>query len=338
MGLIPGDGTYSYDQITYPYPYIFDKYPPFVNSMIFGRYLWVWTTDQFLGNNDTTSSLISRCLQFNIKTVFLNLNPKGYIPEANNLQTLLGALIQNGINPWGVDGGRKYLSDEDGPAVLFQGVDNLLAYNALVPENARFYGFQTDIELQDDDNRSTFHDTLADSQLDPVGGGVWKTSQVQDRRALTADWLNTHALIKAKLAPTGLKLGAAIPFWFDQFYGEPVMTGFNERNEGLFQQLARIADEIHIMSYNTNPSVEVDRISFKMQYLSTSTNVTACASVETNKNGGGPEISYGDNSSKNNQNALFTDLTVLEDTLKKYSAFKGICIEDYDGLQALLGQ
>ena len=251
-------------------------------KMIFGGYLWIWSTDNFLGNNAEANRLVAVCKRFNIKNVFLDFNPYSYVVEKQNLRGLLGKLNNNGIRPWGLAGSRNYMSDADGPEEILTAVDNLIKYNDQVKPNERYYGFQTDIEIHDNGKYFSFHNDLSDKELSKYGGGVWQSTEYLDRRALTADWLNTHALLKSKLYKKGLKLGAAIPFWFDDYNGAPVVTRFKKKTAGLFDHIARIADEIHIMSYNTNPASVVQRVANKMKYLSLYTKVKACASVETN--------------------------------------------------------
>ena len=294
----------------------------------------MWTTDSLLGNDQQTQTFIANCKQYNIGNVFLYMSPSYYSQQAQ-LQTLLGALNANQINPWGLDGARFYLSDEQGPAKLLNGIDNLVAYNKQVPKNQQFFGFQTDIEFETPTGQQpTFHDKLGDAQLSTTDGGVWKATAAQDRQALGADWLNTHDLIKSKLSAIGVALGAAIPYWYDDYYGSPINTTYKGVDQDLFRHISNIVDQVHIMSYNTDPSYIVDRVSNKLQYLS-SLNVKSCASVEAGKDE--VDVSYASTTGKDNKLAMITDIGVLASKLSQYSAFNGICIHDYDGFVALTG-
>ena len=290
-----------------------------------------------MNDESLISKFVTDCSNNRISDVFLSVGINGYTNSQQPLQSLLGRLHAANINPWGLDGSRSYLSDAKGPGVLFNGVDKLIAYNKASASNQQFYGFQTDIEMNDISGyKSTFHNDLADSKLDATGGGVWKSSQLEDRRALGADWLSTHATLKTKLGSNGIKLGAAISNWLDDYWGEPVSTTYNGVNQDLFKHITSIVDEIHIMSYNTNPKSVVDRVANKLEYLSSNSKVKACAGLEMNS-GNGENVGYGDADGKNSMSALNVDIQTLESTLQKYSGFSGICIHDYDGFMALPG-
>ena len=302
--------------------------------VVFSRYLWMSNTDYLLDNVVETDTFISGCKQVGIQNVFLSFNPQGYAASKAKLQTLLSKLHANNINPWAADGHRDYFSDVNGPNLLLQGVDNMLGYNDQVSANEKFYGFQTDIEVVMG-SKDTFHHSIADSKLDANGGGIWKGSQLEDRRALLADWLNTHSIIKGKLAPKGLKLGAAIPWWTNDYAGEPLLATFAGTTENLFTQTLKVVDEIHIMSYQTDPTSLISRSEDKFQILNSNSTIKGCASIETLGDSGGPEVSYAD-STKNNLGVILSDVVLIETALKKYSAFNGICIHNWDGLRKFI--
>eukprot|EP00834_Sanchytrium_tribonematis_P000653 NODE_12_length_54577_cov_0.384100.p18 type:complete len:306 gc:universal NODE_12_length_54577_cov_0.384100:4166-5083(+) len=303
--------------------------------MLLSRYLWVWTTDEIVGNVAKTKQLVNTCAQNNIKDVFLYINPNSYGYMTDGLKLLISNLNRANVKSWGMDGRRSYFSDSDGPGKLLKGVDNLILYNSKVAANERFVGFQTDIELQDENGfKPSFHNAIGDSHLNKKSGGVWKSSQAADRAALVQDYLKTHDLLKAKLKPKGLLLGAAIPSWWDAYYGDPISATYKGKYQDIFRHLSGIVNEIHFMAYNTDPLNVKSRVDTKLQYLSKYTKVKACVGLETNSDVG-ETVSYGDTPGKNSKRALMRDISKLESLLKIFTAFKGICIHDFDGFLAL---
>eukprot|EP00834_Sanchytrium_tribonematis_P000654 NODE_12_length_54577_cov_0.384100.p19 type:complete len:306 gc:universal NODE_12_length_54577_cov_0.384100:5319-6236(+) len=303
--------------------------------MLLSRYLWLWTTEDIVGNVAKTQEFVKNCKDYNVKNVFMFMAPSRYDALADGLKLLISNLNRANIKSWSLDGRRSYLSDSDGPEALLTGVKNMLKYNENAADDEKFVGFQTDLEIVDIDGyKPTFHNALGDSELDKNSGGVWKDSQAADREALVEDWLNTHDLIKAELKSTGVLLGAAIPSWWDAYYGDPISATYKGEYQDIFKHVSNIADEIHFMAYNTDPENVKGRIDSKLQFLSESTKVKACAGLETNE-GNGETVSYGDNPEKNSRTAMMRDIANLENLLKGYSAFSGVCIHDFDGFMSL---
>lgn len=96
-------------------------------------------------------------------------------------------------------------------------VDALLAYNTRVAAASRFVGMSADNEPHQDLEppwQNSFHKGKADSALSTLGGGVWYPTEAQDRDTLMQDWIGTFEESRRRLRAAGLRLNAALPYWW----------------------------------------------------------------------------------------------------------------------------
>jgi len=304
------------------------------------RGLWVWTTSQVLASSSETDLFIQMCVQSGITDVYLYLVQNDYSAKAAGLKNLNSLLRAKGIRPWGLEGYRGYFSDSYGPQGIYNVVNAMISFNAGAAANQKFYGFQSDMEPQDGQGSefpNTFHNDLTNSQLSTTSGGVWYASQAQDREMLLRDWLQIHAKLKSMTLANGLKLGAAMPSWTDDYYGQEVSVTYNNIRQGVMKHMMGILDEYAIMSYNVDPNNAANRVRGELQYADTlpvDRRPRVFAGVETHKGVGG-SISYGDSATKNSRTAVLSDIATLNSLLKSYSSFGGVNIHDWEGWKGL---
>ena len=281
-----------------------------------------------------TNRFLSTIASLNATNVFLYIPATNYLKLKSELTSFIQKLTNLNIKAWGMDGDRSYLSDSVGPNGIYISVNNMIQYNAQVPKVSQFYGFETDIEPADQTSFLTFHNDIADSKLDTKSGGIWYKSQKADRQMLMSNWLKIHETLKTKLSKSNLKLGASLPWWLDNYNGEPIQTTYKTVYADMVTHFSIILDEMHYMTYNTWPENVINRMTPKLQKLS-NLEVKMCSGMETVL-GAGPYVSYADTTGKKSQSALFLDLQIIENALGAYSNYKGTCIHDYDSWNALI--
>lgn len=312
--------------------------PP--SACVQGRGMWLWSTKSLLNNPAEQTSLVTLGTAVKVTDVFAYLGTGDYSGQEVGLRAFISKLKAAGIRVWGLEGYRGYFSDTYGPAELYATVDAMIAYNSRVSANEKFYGFQTDMEPQDGQGNeapTSFHNGLADSALSTTAGGVWYSSQAQDREMLMRDWLQIHATIKGKLKTAGYKFSAAMPSWTDEYYGEEVKVTFNGIKQGVMKHQMGILDEYVVMSYNTNPTNAANRILGEATYADTlplTSRPKVYGGLETNV-GVGSGISYGDTAGKNTRTVVVQDMTTIGNTLKSHPSFCGMSIHDWDGWRDL---
>ena len=298
--------------------------------MKLNRYLWVWTTSDVLRN---TGTFINNLTGLEINHIFLYVRELEYTTLENELSTFISSMSRHNIKVWGLNGDRSFLSDGVGPIPIYNSVNNLIAYNKRQTSvNNKFYGFQTDIEPADTVDFKSFHSGVADSKLNTNSGGIWQSTEKADRYKLMESWLSIHDTIKKKLKSHSVQFGAALPWWIDDYNGEPLSTIYKGKLDTVFHHFSLILDEMHFMTYNTYPTNVINRMISKLKYLSNTT-VKVCASMET-VTGIGEYISYADTLTKNSKSSVVADLIEIQDGLL-YGNFNGICIHDYNGFISL---
>jgi hypothetical protein len=305
-----------------------------------GRGLWVWSSAQVLGSSAEINRLVEESVVADVTDVYLFLVADNYIKKMADIRYFIGQLSRVGIRAWGLEGYRGYFSDAHGPSNLYKAVDNLIAYNSKVNIDERFFGFHSDMEPQDGQGGgypNTFHNDLPDSKLNRSGGGVWYSSQSQDREMLMRDWLTIHSVIKNVTSDNGLRFGASMPGWTDNYYGEEIACTFNGVRRGVMKHMMDIVDEYAVMSYNTNPVNAANRVIGELEYADTlapDRRPRVFAGVETHQNVGAT-ISYGDHATKNSKSAVLIDIEEIDSLLGKYKSYEGTNIHDWVGWRAL---
>ena len=302
------------------------------------RGMWVWTAKEVL-HSDTLKEQLKALVRSNgITDLYLCLGASDYVNERVWLRSFNSTMRQLGVKTWGLDGSRAYFSDQNGPARLYDSVNALIAFNKRVTPNERFVGFQTDMEPQDQgDFKTTFHNSLADSELSTTLGGVWYQTEALDREMLMRDWLTIHQTIAQKLKPQGLLVGAAMVSWTSNFQGEEVQVTFNGVRQGVMKSMMDILTDYVVMTYNTSTDNAEARMEAQLTYADTlpvGRRPRVYGSVETNTGMGG-NISYGDDPTKNTRTNVLADLAIMEAKMSAHPSFAGLSIEDWNGWRNL---
>ncbi|MEO7161608.1 MAG: hypothetical protein ABI041_01690, partial [Bdellovibrionia bacterium] len=176
-----------------------------------------------------------------------------------------------------------------------------------------------------------------DSSLNQRTGGVWYASQTLDREMLMRDWLQIMQTLKQKMANAGLKLGAAMPSWTDNYYDEEVLVSFNGLRQGVMKHMMRILDDYVIMSYNTNPKNVARKLIGAITYadsLPVSSRPRVFGGLETHKEVGST-ISYADTSGKSNRSSVMKDIQTIQEILGSHESFYGMNLHDWMGWRDL---
>lgn len=286
------------------------------------RGLWVWTTADLLGDDNYITEFVSECNAARVTQVYLYLDVSDYTERIDDLRSLLTTLATAGIDAWGMEGSRAFFSHTDGPGQLYATVDALIAFNDAAPPMSRFVGFQSDVEFTGGHYPDPFHCHKATRELTPT--------HAQERRDCLTEWLCIHDNIRHKTSTAKIRLGAAVPAWFDSYCGEPLMTQFGGLTKTMMEHAMDILDDYCVMSYSVYPT----EVQAQMHPLLTQRGhkVRVFAGIETHT-GVGETISYGDNGAS--KTTVMKDICALEHTLSRYANFAGINIHDWQGLRQL---
>ena len=294
------------------------------------RGLWIWDGRDMVIRKSEQDRLLAEAMALNLTDIYLALATQDYRDLKSKLAAFVTRMGNAGINVWGLDGSRGFFSDADGPAALYAHVDALIAYNDAMPETARFIGFQTDNEPQDlPDFPPHFHSGLADSQLTPV--------QATEREALLLDWLAIQTRVYETLKSNGLRTGAAMVFFTENHYGEPLRVPHNGVRASIGHFMMGVTDDYVVMSYNTDPLNAAARVAAQAAFASqlpAEVRPRIISAMETNP-GVGATISYGDTPGKQSRACVLTDMATISRQLEIYPAFAGVSLHAWRGWQAL---
>ena len=302
----------------------------------------MWTTTDVIGRTPAAQdAMVSTVTAAGVTDLYLYMAPGDYSALEAQLRPFIARLSSVRISAWALDGSRSYFSDADGPTALYIGVQGMIDYNARVQPAERFVGFHADMEPQDGQGepRSSFHNGLTDAQLSTTSGGVWQASQAQDRQALMQNWLDITSMLRSKVRTAGLRLGASMPSWTDNYYGAEVavMWGASGARQGVMKHMMGLLDDYVVMSYNTNPATAASRVIGEAQYASSlpaSSRPRVYAALET-VTGVGSTISYGDTAGKQSKAAVLTDIGAIMSSLSTHPAVCGVGIHAWHGWESL---
>ena len=299
------------------------------------RGMWVWNGREVVLRPTVQDELINLAGPAKVKDLFLYLVPSDYDTRRGLIGNFVEKMHTAGINVWGLEGWRGYFNDSYGPEEFYKVIDSMIAYNAAVPANQKFVGFQADLEPQDGQGHfpPTFHNDIPDSELSTTGGGVWFDTQAQDREMLMRDWLEISQVVRNKLAAAGLQLGSAMPSWTDDYFGEPVMVTYGGSRDEEGRKMMGIVNDYNIMSYNTNLNNVVNRVIGEVTYangLPAATRPKVRAGIETHK-GVGAGISFGDTPGMDNRTTVNNFLNELDTALGGNPSYCGTNIHDWIG-------
>ena len=303
-----------------------------MTTRTFRRGMWVWNGYAVASN---PTAFIAEAKRIKITDVYLYLTVSNF-GKTDVLRKFIKSLSGVGIKAWALDGGRTYFSDVNGPNGLYASVKAMLAYNAKVTETEKFYGFQTDQEFDDYSGNypDTFHNDVPTSKLSKTGGGVHTKTAYDDRIFIMKDWLTIQKTVTGMLHNANLKSGAAVPSWFDDYYGEQLTLTFDGVTQNLMKHAIKYVDDYCIMSYMTDLNKMAERVKTEIIYGSSLAGKNVFPGIETVKGRGGA-VTYGDNASKKYKSAVLKDIATIEAKWKDYKGFAGVNIHDWLGWSKL---
>ena len=314
--------------------------PPKISDCKGTRGMWVWDFGQTLASEATQEELISSSSRSGITDLFVYLGPRDYVTKKDLLKAFNSKASKVGLKIWGLDGWRGFFADAQGPKGLYDSADALIAFNSQVAANERFHGFHSDMEPQGGQGAefpNSFHDELKDSQLNTQSGGVWQLTQALDREMLLRNWLDIHAEIKSRMQKAGLLLGAAMPSWVDDYFGEEVKVTYKGKREGVHKAMMEIVDDYLIMSYRTDVTRVYDIIKGELTYadsLPAAKRPRIYAGLETHKNVGAA-VSYGDKAGNDSRSHVLAEIGRIHELAKAHPSLCGVNIHDWVGWRGL---
>ncbi len=290
--------------------------------------MWVWRTDDVVSTPESIDRFLADARAIGLCDVYLYLQPRDLVTRETALLQLVSGLKAQGARTWGLDGWRGYFSDGDGPEQLYATLDAMIAFNARHP-TAAFAGFHSDLEPQDGQGagQPLFHNGLSDSRLDP--------EQRADRDALMADWVAIHSALRERTRAAGIKYGAAMPSWLDDYFGEPVTMLVKGERSQVIGEIMPLVDEFVVMSYATQTSRTIERMRGELAYAqSLPAPPRILFGVETHP-GPGPAVSYADAPPRNNRRAVLADIDGISAELSGFGSLSGAAIHDWQGWKQL---
>lgn len=202
------------------------------------RALWVWNTEELLGDPRERGAFLDFVAAQGITRVFLYLPAArgerpvaGYIPfDGARVGPLLAELRARGALAYALDGDKDYVRPEN-HAGVYRTVERIVAHNRSVPEGQRFHGVRYDIE----------------PYLSPGFQGP--------RRAEILDgYVELVAGIAERAHAGGLAVAVDVPFWLDApdeetgAYLEATLHGAHRR---VLEHVMALVDDIAVMDYRT---------------------------------------------------------------------------------------
>lgn len=298
------------------------------------RGLWAWDTVDIVTDADERDHIIASCERTDITDIYMYVDPATISTNQADITTFIGAATTAGVRIWGLDGSRAYFADADGRDGLIDSVNAVIAYNAQVSANQRFHGFHINCEPNDLMGYTSFHNGVASSGLSSTpGSGDWQDTEVLDREFLMRDWIDMHGEIRAICSAAGMDFGTAVPAWFDDYFGEPVLCTVNGTEANVFVHMCGVCKNICLMTYNTNPRSVITR--FNYEILNVVKRAKVSFSQETHE-GVGNNISYADTAGKDSEEAVLGDADILIARFIGYPGFGGSNIHDWVGWKAML--
>ncbi|GAB1732467.1 hypothetical protein NU195Hw_Modified_406t1 [Hortaea werneckii] len=301
-------------------------------SVHFDGGMWIWQSAELLASANEMADLLAASAAARIRDLYLYTPPGSYSDRKGQLQPFIANATAADIRVWALDGDRGYLDDAAGPGKFLQGISDLIDYNQAVSANERFVGLQADIEPQDQDAYTTFHNGIPDEALSTApGSGTWQSTQALDREMLMRNWLTIHQTASDLLHGQDLQFSAAMPFWTETYHGSPAQVNFpsnTDPRQSVMKYMMPLVDEYIVMSYNTDPANAASRVEAQASYASTlpvGKRPRVYAAMEVSPNVG-ETVSYGDTAGKNSKSVVLRDRARIEEMLGRYGAFAGVVI------------
>ncbi|RMY97022.1 hypothetical protein D0860_08686 [Hortaea werneckii] len=301
-------------------------------SVHFDGGMWIWQSTELLAAANEMADLLAASAAARIMDLYLYNPPGSYSDRRGQLQLFIANATAADIRVWALDGARGYLDDAAGPEKFLQGIADLIDHSQAVSPNERFVGLQADIEPQDHDAYTTFHNGIPDEALSTAPGpGTWQSTQALDREMLMRNWLTIHQTASDLLHGQNLQFSAAMPFWTENYNGSPVQVNSptdTDPRQSVMRYMMPLLDEYIVMSYNTDPANAANRVEAQASYASTlpvGKRPRVYAAMEVSPNIG-ETVSYGDTAGKDSKSVVLRDRTRIEEILGRHGAFAGVAI------------
>ncbi|EMC96346.1 hypothetical protein BAUCODRAFT_156531 [Baudoinia panamericana UAMH 10762] len=302
-------------------------------AMQIQRGMWVWNTAQLLTNTSQIDSLVATAGNISITDLYLYVAPTWWDDKGSDIAGFNSRLNAAGVRMWALDGDAAYIDDATAQGNYLSGLHDLVQFNQQVDADARFFGFQADIEPQDTAAHETyFYNGIVESDLTP--------NQTNSRDTLLLQWLDIFNQSSTLLRGNGLQFGAALPFWLDNYDGEPLTVPTTDGNRtGIMDLIMPVVDEYVIMSYNTHPESVVSFVQAQAAYASEHSQQgermpRVLGGVETEQ-GVGAGVSYGDTPGKQSRTVVLSDIAEIEANLTVFPSFGGMAIHHWSAWEAL---
>lgn len=298
-------------------------------------HMWVRDFESIVGNPASEETLVDACLDAGISDIYCATDAAFVAANQTAISDFIEDCTLNGIKVWGLDGDRRYFADADGSDDLLDNIQAVIDYNtAVVDAGKKFVGFHIDCDPTDQGGYLAFHNGIASSALSSTpGSGEWQDTEVLDREYLMRDWCDLHEDCSALCSTNGLKLASALPVWFDDYEGEPVICTFDGETQNVYLHLKDLCDHISLKSYNTDPRAVIDLVRYEILNCG---EATIGVSVETNA-GVGDGISYADTAGKDDTTSVFLDLDTLHNRFYQHPGYSAFHINDWIGWSELAG-
>lgn len=292
--------------------------------------MWIWNTAQLIIDGTRIDQLVGSAKAIHITDVYLYVAPGWYGDKGSDIASFNRKLTACGIRVWALDGDVSYIDNVTAEEGFVEGLQGLAAFNDRVEPNARFHGFQADIEPQDTaEHTGCFHNGVPESQL--------TQDQYTQRDILMHKWLNVLTRASALCHSYDMPFGAAMPFWLHDYEGEGVTVPWvsisadrSSARTCVMDLIMPLVDEYVVMTYSTDPAAAVARILYQARYASAKAleghkMPYVLGSVETAKGVRRNTLS-GDVPGRTSKGAVLDGIATIEKTLRKYPAFAGMAI------------
>jgi hypothetical protein len=299
--------------------------------------LWVWDfLSSVVNDPDEVNILLNECVASSITDLYCYSFASELATDYDAVSSFIAKCTRLGIRVWGLDGAREYLADLDGAQQLYDDVAAIVAYNASVTADKRFYGFHMDVEPADLGAGLAFHNGIASSALSTTpGSGAWQSTEKLDREFLLRDWVQIHEDVRELCHDAGLFFGTALPTFVDDYFGEPLACSVDGVRQNVFLHLRERADVIALMSYNTTPGTVIDRIRYEFRNGRFKNAFPELGFSAETVTGVGSGISYGDTTGKQTKLAMFTDRATVDTFFSGNPKYLWFNIHDWSGYKAL---
>lgn len=185
-----------------------------------------------------------------------------------------------------------------------------------------------DIEPQDTSQHDgRFFNGVAESDLN--------ADQLLSRDTLLSKWVDRLSYASQSVRSHGMELGAALPFWLDNYDDEPltVPSSTSGGRTRVMELLMPILDEYVLMSYNTNPATAASFVAQQAMYATQQVNAgqampRVLGGVEVGQ-GIGSGVSYADTTGKASKAIVLADIGTIENDLSSYPSFSGVAIDHW---------